>query len=163
MVTSGESVKMALEPRLLWLHGCVGIDGPDHRDPIAQVSYGEGHDANLGVGKVQPDVLRQIGQQLGVAGGVGGVRAAPFNTAPKTTRVLKWPRCRSNLSARQLQLRSRSSTFHHCPTTHNQLLADAPGIGHLAVITVNQRIAGRFSPGTEAMDRGFPHSAKRRS
>jgi len=58
---------MALAPRLLWLHGCVGIDGPDHRDPIAQVSYGEGHDANLGVGKVQPDVLRQIGQQLGVA------------------------------------------------------------------------------------------------
>ena len=78
----------------------------DHRDPIAQVGYGEPHDANLGVGKVQPDVLRPnrptARRRWRRRERCAQLRCKPLaacrrHTAARNSTLLKWPRCRSNL------------------------------------------------------------------
>jgi len=67
-----------LTSRGRWLHGRVRIDRPQRDYSFAQIGAGEPHDGNLGLGKVQSDVVGQIGQQVGVAGAVRSVVEAPL-------------------------------------------------------------------------------------
>jgi hypothetical protein len=87
---------------------------------------------------------------------LGCVKTVRGITAPgiSGSTVMRRAKNRKSLSSARHydQIRFR----FHTAKTHSEPWAPL-------VETVNQRIAGRFSPGTEAMDRVFPHSAKRRS